>query len=177
MSYLRSLQISCTFFAVLLLSATGSLGAQQSGAGLNLAWAPNLEEDIAEYRVYVGTSSRQYSAFHSAGSATSLRVAGLIAGRTYYFAVTAVNTAGLESGFSSEVSSVAPTELDGSFNGANLVINVNSVPGTAVTIESSTNLRDWTYHSTTTPNSSGQAQISTSSGPQGPVRFFRARLQ
>lgn len=61
------------------------------------------------YRVYFGTQSGQYSQARGSGlntTTTSYTVNNLIVGRTYYFAVTAYDSAGNESGYSAEVSKV-----------------------------------------------------------------------
>jgi hypothetical protein len=68
-----------------------------------LTWDPSVTENIAGYRVYVGTASRTYSSSNSIGNKTSYTVTGLSNG-TYYFAVTAIDTDGLESDFSNEIS-------------------------------------------------------------------------
>jgi len=74
-----------------------------------LAWDPNPEPDLAGYRIYYGTSTRNYSFFIDVGNTTSYTVQGLEEGRPYYFAATAYNMAGNESDFSNEV--VYPSEL------------------------------------------------------------------
>ena len=66
---------------------------------------------VTGYRVYYGTSSRSYSQALGSGAfvATGTYVVnGLESGRTYYFAVTAIDTAGGESGFSNEASKTIP---------------------------------------------------------------------
>jgi fibronectin type 3 domain-containing protein len=88
---------------ILWCAAICLLGTPQAAAGdVALQWEPNAETDLAGYRVYVGTASGTYSAPRTIGLQTTYTVTGLAAG-TYYFAVTAVNTAGLESDFSNEV--------------------------------------------------------------------------
>jgi hypothetical protein len=74
------------------------------GESVTLAWDPNSEPDLAGYRLYYGTASRSYDRTIEVADGTSVPVADLDAGTTYYFAVTAYNTAGLESDFSNEVS-------------------------------------------------------------------------
>jgi Fibronectin type III domain/Viral BACON domain len=69
-----------------------------------LTWQANQETDLAGYNVYVGTQPGVYQAPISAGIATNYAVGNLIGGKTYYFSVTAVDTAGNESPHSSEVS-------------------------------------------------------------------------
>ena len=61
--------------------------------------------DLSGYKIHYGTSSKNYSeslAVNTAG-VTSYQVEGLPAGKLY-FAMTAVNAAGAESDYSSEVS-------------------------------------------------------------------------
>jgi len=76
---------------------------------VRLMWDRNPEPDVVEYRVYVGTVSRVYSVASSAGNNVEYAVTNLTPGGTYYFAVTAVNTAGLESDYSNEVVYTVPT--------------------------------------------------------------------
>ncbi len=74
------------------------------GASFTLAWDPNQEPDLAGYKLYYGTSSRSYSQNVNVGNLTLYTLAGLQAGVTYYFAVTAYDTEGNESDYSNEVS-------------------------------------------------------------------------
>jgi hypothetical protein len=69
-----------------------------------LTWQANSETDLAGYQVYYGTSSRSYGLPVPVGKVTTYQLSGLQEGRTYYFAVTAVDTSGNESGYSTEVS-------------------------------------------------------------------------
>ena len=92
---------------------------QLVAADVTLAWDPNSETDLAGYKVYYGTSPGTYGAPISMGKRTTFTVNGLSPG-TYYFAVTAYNTSGLESGFSNEVSTTvtAPSRCDLNLDGA-----------------------------------------------------------
>ena len=88
------------------LTIAGILVVDQSGNTVTLAWDPNPEADLAGYKVYWGSATRTYGApvtVPGTPASPTYTVAGLAAG-TWYFAVTAYNTAGLESGFSNEVS-------------------------------------------------------------------------
>lgn len=71
---------------------------------VTLAWDPNTETDLAGYRLHYGTASRSYTQRVDAGNVTQYTFPNLLAGQTYYFAATAYNTAGNESGYSAEVS-------------------------------------------------------------------------
>jgi hypothetical protein len=68
-----------------------------------LHWQANTESDLAGYRVYYGTSSRSYGPPVPVGNVTSYRIDNLKPGSTYYFAVTATDSFGNESGYSQEV--------------------------------------------------------------------------
>lgn len=78
-----------------------------SGAVL-VTWDANNEPDLAGYNVYWGLTSRNvppgfYSDKQDVGDVTSFEISGLLQGSTYYFAITAYDTAANESGFSQEV--------------------------------------------------------------------------
>ncbi len=62
--------------------------------------------DLAGYTIYFGTSSSSLTSTISVNSAgtTSYTVSGLTVGTTYYFAISAVNTSGVDSGLSSVAS-------------------------------------------------------------------------
>jgi hypothetical protein len=77
-----------------------------SPAQITLAWDPNKENTLAGYRVYYGYSSRNYISSVYAGNVTSCVFTELQNGSAYYFAVTAVDTSGGESGYSNEVAAI-----------------------------------------------------------------------
>jgi len=94
---------------ILFLIVFSSLFLYQSAlaAQIKLAWDANGESDLAGYKIYYGTSSKSYAGSVDVGNATSYTLTGLTQGQTYYIAVSAYNTSGSESGYSSEVSGVA----------------------------------------------------------------------
>jgi hypothetical protein len=65
-----------------------------------LTWKANSESDFSVYRVYYGTSSRDYG-LPIPVNRTKYSISGLNSNVTYYLAVTAVDTSGNESGYSS----------------------------------------------------------------------------
>jgi Fibronectin type III domain len=78
-----------------------------STGNVTLTWTANGEPDLAGYKVYVGTASGTYDAPGSAfvtGKVTSYTVSNLPKGQTYFFAISAYDSAGNESALSSEVS-------------------------------------------------------------------------
>jgi len=73
------------------------------GASVTLAWDPNPEANLKGYKIYYGYTSGNYSFMVDVGNWTSLTISGLEAGKTYYFAATAYDTAGEESDMSHEL--------------------------------------------------------------------------
>ena len=76
---------------------------QQCHIDVTVTWDTNTESDLSGYRVFYGTSSRNYLNSISVGRVTSATINGLTVGTTYYFAVKAVDTSGNLSGYSAEV--------------------------------------------------------------------------
>jgi hypothetical protein len=108
----------------LLIAFSFSAQAQSS---LTLAWSPSA--GAASYNLYQGTASGSYSA-HVAAAATNATVSGLLPGATYYFAATAVDTAGLESDYSAEiVYSIPPATITN--NSLVTIWPANAVPKVA----------------------------------------------
>jgi hypothetical protein len=81
-----------------------ALIAQAQAAQVTLAWEANTEPDLAGYKLYYGTSPGSYSNSTPLGLVTTHTVTPLSDGVAYYFALTAFNSAGLESNKSNEVS-------------------------------------------------------------------------
>ena len=72
-----------------------------------LSWTLNNEPDLAGYKIYVGTAAGLYNYPGSpfvVGLTGSYTIAGLPVGETYFFAISAFDYSGGESGLSSEVS-------------------------------------------------------------------------
>jgi hypothetical protein len=82
-------------------SGNGSGGAVTGTGQANLAWDASTATNVAGYKLYYGTSSRNYSNNINVGPVTSYTVSGRAPG-TYYLTVTAYDASGNESGFSNE---------------------------------------------------------------------------
>src|SRR6187455_1204919 len=152
------------------------VSAQQT---FSLSWNANPEPDVVSYRVHVGTVSRQYSQSFST-AAPSIDISDLPSGPTYFFAVTAVNSAGLESDFSAEISSAgAPSGpvVNSRLTATSIRLTVNAPAGSTVTFESSINLQDWAVYANRVANTQGVATFNESRSGAQPMRFFRARTQ
>lgn len=92
-----------TLAVIVFLSVMVFAGAAQSRE-VTLSWDPNSEPDLSHYVVYWGFIPGNYTNNSGdIGLVTEFSVEIPDDGKTYYFAVTAVDTAGLESDFSNEV--------------------------------------------------------------------------
>jgi len=103
---------------------------------IDLAWDHSVSENIVNYRLYYGHASGVYDTYKEYGYINQITVTDLEFGR-YYFAVTAVDAEGNESGYSNEV----PIELieqgcqksdincDGSINVLDQQLLVNCILG------------------------------------------------
>jgi len=76
-------------------TTTGSAG---------LSWTADTEPDLAGYKVYIGTQSGLYNPPITLGTVTTYSATNLASGKTYYFCVSAFDSAGNESPCSAEVS-------------------------------------------------------------------------
>ena len=85
---------------------------------VKLAWDEVFAPTLAGYRVYLGRASRSYGTTIDVGNNAAHTVTGLGPG-TYFFAVTAYDVLGNESGFSNEVSATigGPPSTGCDFNG------------------------------------------------------------
>lgn len=78
-------------------------------AQATFSWLPNNETNLAGYKVYYGTSSRNYTNVIDVALPALINgriqatVDNLIEGETYYFAATAYDSQGLESDYSDEI--------------------------------------------------------------------------
>lgn len=85
-------------------------------ADVTFFWTPNSESFLAGYKIYYGTTSRNYTTSVDVGKpatvdgVVSATLSGFTAGVTYYFAATAYDTDGFESEYSTELVWTAPEE-------------------------------------------------------------------
>jgi Fibronectin type III domain len=93
----------CTYYVpvTLIISPPGGGGGGATSSA-TLRWNA-ATGTVSGYKVYVGEAPRLYTRTITLGNVTSSTVSSLTVGRTYYFAVTAYNSAG-QSPLSNEVS-------------------------------------------------------------------------
>ena len=94
----------------LLLGLGLTLGQASAPAAtsVTLAWNTSISPNVAGYHLYYGGQSGVYTNRISTVNPTNAVVTGLVAGRTYYFAAAAHDSAGLESRLSNETSYALP---------------------------------------------------------------------
>ena len=95
-------------FEIVVCIIIGVIASNAMAGQATLAWDPNTESDLAGYRVHYGTASGSYTVHTDVHNVTTYTVAGLTAGQTYYFAATAYDASGNESGYSNPVSYAVP---------------------------------------------------------------------
>ena len=112
MKYSRSAFGSLSLILVLLFATSGcgkSIKVKQN-RGVTISWETNtladgttIDSSVTGYRVYYGTSSRNYPNSISVGKVMSSTISGLTKGTKYYIAIKAEDTSGNLSGYSAEV--------------------------------------------------------------------------
>jgi hypothetical protein len=164
--------------AALWIFSSFSLQADPSStANVTLAWDPSVEADLTGYNVYHGMVSRAYSGrMFVSRHATNVTITNLEAGQTYYFALTAINTAGLESDYSAEVSYTTPKaavlQIQIAFNGQ-VILTVTGPVGHSYDIQASVDLRTWNVLSLVTIGCGGLAEQTVLNAPMATAMFYR----
>ena len=85
-------------------STSTSTSSSTSNTIATLSWYPNTETNLAGYKIHIGTAAGIYNATVDVRNVTSYNLSNLAIGTTYYFAVSAYDTAGTDSALSNEVS-------------------------------------------------------------------------
>ncbi|MBN1155932.1 fibronectin type III domain-containing protein, partial [candidate division KSB1 bacterium] len=84
----------------------------RQGNQVSLQWNANQDEDFDHFKLYIGRSSRNYTTTIDVGKNTSYLASDLEYGLTYFFALTAIDTASNESNYSAEVTvEIPPLDL------------------------------------------------------------------
>ena len=135
----NAIKIMVRFWIPAVLIALSSLSSVPSALATTpgtvvLVWNANTETDVAGYRVHYGTATAPYSSTVSVSYPTAT-ISDLTDGYTYTFAVTAYNTAGAESPYSTSVSyTVGSTQVIPSAILANISTRADVQTGENVTI-------------------------------------------
>lgn len=102
-TYSATVTVSATGATTKTLPVTLNLTSASTGTA-TLSWTANTDTDLAGYKVYVGTQSGVYGAPVTLGKVTTYQISNLTLGTTYFFSITAYDSAGNESLHSGEVS-------------------------------------------------------------------------
>jgi len=86
----------------LLMVCFAGVGRVHAG-NVTLAWDASTGQNLAGYKLYFGTSSRNYTGSVNVGNVTSYTLTNLADGEMYYFAATAYDCYGNESDYSAEL--------------------------------------------------------------------------
>ena len=126
----------------------------KASTSLNVMWIASSDTNVAGYKIYYGTVSRQYTNVIVAGNVTSTSISGIVSGNTYYFAATSYNAAGWESSYSPEISYTVPVvnaaQVSIASTSGGIKISVNGTAASPYVIMASTNLINWVALATNT---------------------------
>jgi hypothetical protein len=112
-TYSASAPVASGGWVMQMLAFRAATSAPPPGDSVNLAWnaspaSSNPAIKTTGYRLHIGLASKKYTQTSNLGNTTSVKLSNLTKGSTYYYVVTALNSAGLESLPSNEVSYKAP---------------------------------------------------------------------
>jgi hypothetical protein len=105
-----------TYSTVITVAASGASNSPQqipvsltlsqptTTGSAGLSWTANTEPDLAGYKVYIGTQPGLYNPPTTLGTTNTYTATNLASGKTYYFCISAFDSAGNESPCSAEVS-------------------------------------------------------------------------
>jgi hypothetical protein len=108
-AYNGTITVSATGSSSQTVAVTLTVSAPTTSSA-TLTWAPNTESDLAGYKVYRATASGAYGAALATIPVGTLtyQAMGLSASTTYFFVISAYDSAGNESSVSNEVSKSIP---------------------------------------------------------------------
>ncbi|HTX22246.1 MAG TPA: fibronectin type III domain-containing protein [Candidatus Aquilonibacter sp.] len=151
-----------------------------AAASVSLAWNPSSDTNVVGYNVYYGTTSGDYTGKVQAGNVSAITISNLTCGTTYYFAATAFDSAGNESGFSNEAQFIVPGVLAlsaGANPGDPAVIKFPVAPSHWYEIQASTDLHTWTTIGQTAVETTNEwVQFSDPDASEFSSRFYRLVL-
>jgi len=149
----------------------------RAGSNTVLRWDASPEPEVVAYNIYYGTKSYNYNQIVTVGNVTSASVAGLAAGGTYFFAVTALSAFGEESDFSNEAIYVVPVvepklQVTPLANGTVQLAGTGEV-GHAYRIQTTSDFFSWTTLTTQTADVEGAFAFVDTQPTTYPAQFYR----
>jgi hypothetical protein len=162
------------------LTLVGISTATRAQVSITLGWDKSTDPAVAGYRVYEGVASRVYTTKSDVGKATSTTIPGLMPTTTYYFAVTAYTTNGLESAYSGEINYAVPAptaaRLQMAMNSSKqIVLTGTAPPAYKYAVLASKDLKSWTTNGTLTVSNNAIFQFTDTTKATNSPRFYRLR--
>jgi hypothetical protein len=117
-----------------LVAVAPLLSGSARGETVTLAWDPTSDPTVVGYDLYYGGASHTYTNIIAVGSVAHASISGLLPGARYFFAAAAVDSVGLQSAFSNEISYQVPGELVVTNNDGTITITGYTGPAGAVAI-------------------------------------------
>lgn len=176
----KATAVACIMGIAWIHHPTEARGETLSGPyQVNLSWDAHADPAVTGYRVYFGTASGVYVGSMAVGGTTTASVPGLADGVSYFFALTAVNSSGLESDFSAEVSFLPGNKphasgIRAAENGGKF-LTISGMVGQNYDIEASKDLKTWAIIHTVTLGDGGSLEFSDPDAALYPTRFYRTR--
>jgi Fibronectin type III domain len=149
----------------------------QAETGVTLTWTPSPSPNITGYNVYYGLTNGTYSQMVNAGNVTNAVLSGLTGGTTYYFAVTAYNSFGIQSAFSIQASYALPPTLTGlqirAAPGGAFILTLVAPTSQTNEILATQNFTVWTVIATVTLEAGSTFNFTDTAAANYPMRFYR----
>jgi hypothetical protein len=173
---------SCLAASFMIFPSQSS--AQGFPCALTLAWDSSDDPNVVGYRLYQGIASQVYTQVVDLGNTTTTVISNLIAGVTYYFAVTAYDSTGLESQYSGEISYTVPTgapmmpgtpaclSID-QISPSQVVLSGTAPPGNSYDVLATQDLNTWLIIGTVAVDATGAFQFTDPRGASLPVCCYR----
>ncbi len=171
--------------AVLSLSLSNSTLFAVAAGSLTLAWDPSSDPTVVGYRLYQGLQPQDFTNVVDVSSNLQVTVSNLVPGVTYFFAVTAYDSTGLESAFSGVISYTIPTSaprpdplltLSIFENDSNqAVLTGTGTAGSVYDVYAALDLSTWMVIGTVTVDPTGHFGFTDQLSYAIPWRFYRLR--
>ena len=140
-------------------------------------WIRSPDPKVIGYRMYCGTNSGHYLISYPTGNVTSNLVAGMAAGVTYFFAVTAFGTNGIESPFSEEINFVPGQPLVQLRAAPNhqFALTLAGLIAHSYDIEATQDFQTWSVIGNVTTGAAGSMSFTDTNAALFSRRFYRTK--
>jgi len=170
--------------ALLIVAQENQVQGSQAGQTASLSWQPSPDTNAVTYNVYYGTASHYYTNIVQVRNVSVVTIGGLVNGTTYYFAATASDAQGRESGFSNEASYQVPAPV---ITNILATVQIRSAPAgqfwltitgpvnQSYAVEATEDFLIWTVIGTVVLGAGGSLDFVDVNAAGLPRRFYRTR--